>query len=334
MLVANAQSTLEQKRAGDKFKNVSVLSDMPAAQMGKVMNIMSASLGVSCSFCHKGTDFASEENVHKATGRKMIEMTLRINKDFFEGKPDVTCNTCHRGQSRPSAAIELESVQPVVRQTQLATKPTVDDILAKYILALGGKDQIDAVKTRHVIAKRIEPSGQSEPEELWQTATGRSRMVTQYGTIKVVEGFDGKTAWKHANGNAIELKPDEVEQIRIETNIAVASSVSQNHSDLTFRGLERIDSRYAYLVSPPESNQSREQFYFDVQSGLLSRRKFFVPTFLGDFEYQVDYLDYREFGGVMMPTKIRFAVPNITWTRVVTTVETNVHIEESQFHQP
>ena len=48
--------------AGEKFKSIKVLNDMPADQMGKVMNMMSASLGVNCAFCHASNDgdFAQE----------------------------------------------------------------------------------------------------------------------------------------------------------------------------------------------------------------------------------------------------------------------------------
>ncbi|MEO5670166.1 MAG: photosynthetic reaction center cytochrome c subunit family protein [Ramlibacter sp.] len=50
--------------AGQKFKNIKVLNDMPADQMGKVMNLMSASLGVNCSFCHIGDAFEKDDIRH------------------------------------------------------------------------------------------------------------------------------------------------------------------------------------------------------------------------------------------------------------------------------
>ena len=40
------------KTAGQKFKNIKVLNDMTADQMGQVMNMMSASLGFNCAGCH------------------------------------------------------------------------------------------------------------------------------------------------------------------------------------------------------------------------------------------------------------------------------------------
>ena len=51
--------TKQVETAGQKFKKIKVLNDMPADQIGKVMNLFSAGLGVNCNYCHVGEDFAS-----------------------------------------------------------------------------------------------------------------------------------------------------------------------------------------------------------------------------------------------------------------------------------
>lgn len=326
-----AQMNQAPRNAAEKFKNVLVLSDMPADQMGKVMNMMSASLGVNCSFCHEGTNFAKEGIGHKDAGRKMISMTLGLNKDFFDGKSEVTCNTCHQGKTKPISNPSLAPAKPIARGNHPQVKPSAEDVLAKHLQAIGGQQKIEGMQNRHVIAKRLEPHGASEPEELWQTAKGLTRMVTQYGSVSVVEGFDGRQAWKRANDNSIELKPDEAEQIKIEAVIAFGSSIHTAFFDLAFQSFDRMDGRDVVVLSGVNQLKMPERLSFDSQSGLLRRRVSSVPTLLGEFDYQVDYEKYEAFGGVLQPTKIRFAVPNITWTREITNIETNIEIDESIF---
>jgi len=304
---------------------------MPADQMGKVMNMMSASLGVNCSFCHEGTNFAKEGVGQKETGRKMISMTLGLNKEFFGGKAEVTCNTCHQGKAKPDSNIPLAAAKPFTLSKQPQIKPTVKEILAKHIQAIGGQHKLDSIKSRHVVAKRLEPHSGSEPEELWQTANGLTRMVTQYGSVAVVEAFDGTQAWKRANDNRIELKPDESEQIRLEAVIAFGSEIHSAYSELVFQSVDQIDDRDVLVLSGLNQLKMPERLSFDSQSGLFRRRVSSVPTLLGAFEYQVDYEAYQFFGGVLQPTMIRYAVPNITWTREVTNIEMNVKIDESIF---
>ena len=326
-----AQLNQAPQTAAEKFKNVLVLSDMPADQMGKVMNMMSASLGVNCSYCHEGTNFAKEGIEHKDAGRKMISMTLALNKDFFGGRSEVTCNTCHQGKTKPESNPSLTPAKPIARGNQSQVKPSVEDVLAKHLRAVGGQQKLEAIQNRHVIAKRLEPHGASEPEELWQTAKGLTRMVTQYGSVSVVEGFDGRQAWKRANDNSIDLKPDEAEQIKLEAVIAFGSTIHTAFSDLAFQSFDRIDDRDTVVLSGVNHLRMPELLSFDSQSGLLRRRVSSVPTLLGAFEYQVDYEKYEAFGEVLQPTKIRFAVPNITWTREITNVETNIEMDESIF---
>ena len=62
--------TKQVETAGQKFKNIKVLNEMPADQMGKVMNLFSASLGVNCSYCHvsNDADFAKGRQGRKGIG--------------------------------------------------------------------------------------------------------------------------------------------------------------------------------------------------------------------------------------------------------------------------
>src|SRR5687767_8106662 len=94
--------------------NVKVLTGLFAQQFQEEMNFMVQALGVSCNTCHVRGNFASEDNEKKLLARRMLEMTRAINKQFFpdykpkEGESvlgQVTCFTCHKGESTPKHAI-------------------------------------------------------------------------------------------------------------------------------------------------------------------------------------------------------------------------------------
>jgi hypothetical protein len=82
-------------------KNLKVLE--PGGLMG-TMRTFQAALGVKCEYCHVEGDFASDDNPHKLTARKMIVMERQINTNFPDGKMHVTCYTCHRGAQEPATA--------------------------------------------------------------------------------------------------------------------------------------------------------------------------------------------------------------------------------------
>lgn len=93
--------------------SVKILKGLTAPEFEAEMQQMNVALGVACGFCHVRGNFASDDNPHKATARRMLEMTRTINRQFFAdyqpGQDEsrlgrVTCYTCHQGEQRPKKA--------------------------------------------------------------------------------------------------------------------------------------------------------------------------------------------------------------------------------------
>lgn len=327
---------LEVETAGQKFKSIKVLNDMPADQMGKVMNMISASLGVDCKFCHTSNDgdYEKEGVEHKETARKMMKMVFDLNKTQFNGRPEINCNSCHNGKSHPQPTFPLAPVAREERPKQPEKGPTADQIIVKFITALGGAERIGAIKSRLVKANRVEPDGKTiEPETIW-LSDGSYRSDTAYGKYIVTEIFAGGAARKYGDWVTIELKPDETEQIRREGELFYPLNLKKTYSKMDFRSIEKINGQDAYLFTATTAGGLRERLAFDVASGFLLRRTASSPTIFGNFTYQVDYYDYKDFGGVKMPATTTYAVPNIRWTRKIIEVKNNVPVNQAIFSPP
>ena len=108
--IAAAQDASRPQVGMVDVPTVKVLRGYTVPEFEAEMQLMNQALGVACGHCHVRNNFASEENPRKAVARKMIEMTLGLNKQFFpeyraqaeESKlGKVTCFTCHQGLERP-----------------------------------------------------------------------------------------------------------------------------------------------------------------------------------------------------------------------------------------
>jgi hypothetical protein len=100
-----------------KERNLKVLpKDISDAKLDSIMHTYNIALGVTCNFCHTpvkdlpdSLDYASDTNPMKEEARKMMRMTIDINKKNFHFNKDdrpeylhvVTCKTCHRGEPFP-----------------------------------------------------------------------------------------------------------------------------------------------------------------------------------------------------------------------------------------
>lgn len=331
-----ASTQTRVQTASEKYKSIKVLNDMPADQLGKVMNMMSASLGVNCGFCHASNDgdFEKEGIEHKDTARKMMRMVFDLNKQYFNGRPEINCNTCHHGISHPQPSFPLARLaeQPV-RPRQPDTKPNVDEIVTRYENALGGRAKLEKIGSRIIKAQRVEPDGKTtEPETIW-LKDGKYNSELKYGLYVVRELFDGETARKFGMSDPIELKPDEAEQIKREGQMFWPANLRTIYPKLEFRSVESIDGRDVYLLIGTTANNLRERLYFDVISGYLVRQTASTPTVFGNFVYQVDYSDHKNQGGVKMPMTMRYAVPNISWTRKILEVKTNAAVNDTIFQK-
>ena len=107
----------------DSLVNIKVLpSTLRPREVIDLMRGYTNALGVRCPFCHVGEegkplstfDFASDDRRNKLVARDMIRMVQSINSETLAHLPDrpdsslrVTCQTCHRGISRP---VPLEQI--------------------------------------------------------------------------------------------------------------------------------------------------------------------------------------------------------------------------------
>jgi hypothetical protein len=160
-----AEQTMEQK-----YKNIQALKGLPASQMRPMMNYISASLGVNCAFCHVKTgdqwEYDKDDINHKKIARRMIQMTMDINKNSFQGRTQVSCYTCHRGDERTVGIPPLPRVAPVETPRSNEPRPTPQQILAKYTEAVGAKDAVEKIKTCAIKGVSVAANGQSFPLEI------------------------------------------------------------------------------------------------------------------------------------------------------------------------
>lgn len=101
----------DDKPAGEVFKNVQSLKNMPAGRLVGVMNGWTKALGVKCNHCHTLGAWEKEDVPAKQIARDMVALTSRINgeslkeiKNLKSEKPSISCYTCHRGAVKPETA--------------------------------------------------------------------------------------------------------------------------------------------------------------------------------------------------------------------------------------
>ena len=106
--------------ASEKYKNIKVLKNLPADQLGPLMHKWNDALGQKCTFCHviettadgKHIGFDKDDKHMKEVARQMVTMAMDLNKNIKVVEKKVTCFMCHRGKAEPEREPKVEEKKP------------------------------------------------------------------------------------------------------------------------------------------------------------------------------------------------------------------------------
>jgi hypothetical protein len=279
-----AQTVPAPKKAEEVFKNIQVLKGIPADQFFPTMQFISASLGVECEFCHVHDAFEKDDKKPKQTARKMMEMMFAINADNFDGHRQVTCNTCHRGNKSPAAipAVMAEEPKEVIgaphspdadkKAPEAASATlTVDQLLDKYVQALGGASAIDKITSR-VMKGTIDFGGKSLPIDIYAKDPEKRVSVTHMPDGENVTAFNGHEGWLGMTGRPVrEMHGSDLDGAAIDADLHLATDLKRMFSEMQLQGREKIGDHNARVVVGLREGKTPIRLYFDEQSGLLVR---------------------------------------------------------------
>lgn len=336
--------TVAEKTVGQTHPNVKLLKDLPESQLFITMNFMRASLGVSCAYCHVNSagdkwDWASFDKPTKQTALKHIQMTMDMNKTSFEGRPVITCNTCHQGQPKPIALPPLPQAQPEGGPAGLKPEvvlPTVDQVLDKYVQGSGGRAAIEKVKTRVMKGSQAGFDGTALPLEIYREAPNKFLSSITRPQGLVLQGYNGTNGWVKNPRGQRELTGEDLASIKRRAEFYEGLKLKELYPDLKITAKEKVGDREAFVLESEAGKTDITRLFFDVQTGLLLRRQTISKNILAPIPEQVDYEDYRDVDGVKLPFTVRqsFVDPWIGWTQKFTEIKQNIPIESAKFDLP
>jgi hypothetical protein len=325
--------------AAQAYDNIQVLKELPAKQVLPTMFFMRASLGVSCKHCHIDFEhFESDANRVKQKAREMMRMVEALNQDHFEGERRVTCNTCHRGQPRPSAPLPFAPITTSSAKVQVGkpapttTLPSVDQVFDAYLRATGALAQ-SKLATSRLIGSRIASEGWTAPLEIRLSAVDRIRVAfTLEGPW--VRAFDGTTGWSQDNHGFHELRPAELVLLRREAALFRPYRLRAQYRELTVLDQKAAGAADRVVVEGVLSDGRLERLHFEPTTGLLVRITSQVETAFGPLPEQIDLEDYTESGGVKLPATISHMKPDFSYVDRVREVRHDLPADDAVFARP
>jgi photosynthetic reaction center cytochrome c subunit len=356
-IAAQAQMTAspQGKKAGEYFKNVSTstLKELSVDDFITAMGVIADDLGLDCADCHPdaGTDQVNwvVDTNRKRTARRMVEMVATINRTNFGNVQRVTCWTCHHGRDIPASTIALDNLYdtPNSEKDDIVKvepgEPSADQILDRYIAALGGAQKLAGLTSLVVNGASVGYMGLGGNGDFTIYAKAPNQRTTLI-TFKdhpdrgeSTRAFGGNTGWiKTPRGllGEYELVGGELDGARLEAQLAFPGQIKQVLTNWKVGAKQSIGDRDFQVVQGSGPRNLLATLYFDTQTGLLARLIRYAPSPVGRMPTQIDYGDYRDVGGIKFPFEYKFLWLDGRFTAKINDVKTNVPIDAALFGKP
>lgn len=188
-------------------------------------------------------------------------------------------------------------------ETSAATaNMTVDQVLEKYIAAIGGKEKLMAVKDLSM-NMAADVMGQSLEMKIVQKASGKTYQSMSMGGVtqqeSIINGDKGKVSV------AGQSQPMPAEQVASSKEEAVLFKEMQFKAlgyEAKLSGTENLNGKNVFVVETTSPSGKKQTLFFDTQSFLKVKESSNVPGPNGQImTVSTDLNDYQEVDGILFP---------------------------------
>jgi len=220
---------------------------------------------------------------------------------------------------------------------QAPALPSIDQILDKYVAAVGGRAAIEKVTSR--VSKgtmEIPDAGMSGTITISEKAPDKSLAVIEIGGMGVIrDGTDGVNSWEESPQTGLRDKTGvELADARRSATFNVELKLKTIYKTLAVTGREKVGSRDAYVVLATPAEGSPSRMFFDVESGLMVRQSMTRESPNGPVDVDVYLEDVRDVAGIKQPFVVRQVTQQFTIVFRLSEVKYNVPLDDAIFKRP
>ena len=227
-----------------------------------------------------------------------------------------------------------------------APTETVDEVIAKYVQALGGQQALQAAKTRVMTGAVTSRDLVTTNVTVQEKSTGEYRIDIATQPVPTIRASNGRLAWAVGGGGGGRgggppdaprdlLGFQQQQGLRL-ADFTLPLGIKERYTTLLVnKAYETIDAKPVVVITGRVAPTVTEQLSFDRASGLLLRRLIITTgERLMNLPEQIDYSDYREVSGVKVPFTVRHATWNAVTTEKFADVKINAPIDDAVFVKP
>jgi zinc protease len=217
-----------------------------------------------------------------------------------------------------------------IMQTKPDTSVTAEQVIDKYISAIGGADKIYSITDRTTVMKGT-VGGVKITITSYQKAPNKLKQRIKAGSSEQVITFDGKRGTMEIAGEEREITGTELEKLKYESTLTLLTDIEHHGIKLKLEGREKLNSKNVYKIILTLPSGIKWTQYYDTVSGLKLKELKYIQSESGLFEQETTYKDYREVEGLLYPFKIKQSIGSQTMEFNVSSIKINTGLVDREF---
>lgn len=237
-------------------------------------------------------------------------------------------------------AVQAQSAAPQKPASETGSQvalPSADQLVAKYVEALGGKAALTKLTSRSAKGTfELSAVNIKAPAEILAKAPNSFVLSIELpGFGKIQQGYDGSKGWSQDPQTGLrDISGPELDSLKRQAEFSQALKFQEIYPNLKVTGIEKVGDKEAFIAESTPGDGNPIKFYFDAKSGLMLRSDFTLESPGGKVNFKTFFEDYRDVEGVKMPFVTRQELPQTNIIITLTEVKNNVEIDNGKFAKP
>ncbi len=207
---------------------------------------------------------------------------------------------------------------------QTASLPPARAVIDKFVAAIGGADAVRKYKSRRAVGTFSVPAqGISGTLEVLAAAPDSQLLrISVSGLGEIQQGFDGRVAWliDPMTGPRV-LEGAAYSQMQMDADFYGDLHDAKHYTKIETVGREVFEGTPAYKVRLIRPSGEEDFEYFAVETGLLVGNSVTRMSPMGPIPVVFVFGEYKNFGGVLLATRIVQRVMGVEQIMTVSAVE-------------
>lgn len=215
-----------------------------------------------------------------------------------------------------------------------AQVPSVDQVLQRFVTALGGQQELEKIHTMTLRGTLelpdLKTNGTTVEYFSYPDHFAAMSNITGIGSSKLV--YDGKEAWQvDPKGKFSQVSGADLADIKRRAEIHWNLKLHDLYPNIQIKGRETVNGEDVWKLEAFVENTTFD-FFFSAKTGLLTR--FDTDQHVPNGTSSVSISDYRRVGNVLFAFGAAQTAGPVKWTRKLTEVTFNEPIDDSAFLKP